>query len=58
MYKFLVCSYNSQDFAQTQEIFVRSHNRETMTFRNSGRGGNRSTGGGRIYNPVCQKCNI
>ena len=36
MHKFLVCAYNSQDFAQTQENFARSHDRETVTFRNSG----------------------
>ena len=35
MHKFLVCLYNSQDFAQTQEYFAWSHDRETMTFRNS-----------------------
>ena len=34
--KKLVCAYNSQDFAQTQENFARSQDRETMTFRNSG----------------------
>ena len=27
--------YNSQDFAQTQENFAQSHDRETVTFRNS-----------------------
>ena len=36
MQKKLVCAYNSQDFAQTQENFARSQDRETMTFRNSG----------------------
>ena len=35
MHKFLVCSYNSQDFAKTQENFAWSHDRETVTFRNS-----------------------
>ena len=35
MHKFLVCVYNSQDFAPTQENFARSHNRDTVTFRNS-----------------------
>ena len=35
MHKFLVGAYNSQDFAQTPEKFARSHNRETMTYRNS-----------------------
>ena len=33
MHKFLVCAYNSKDFAQTQENFARSHDRETVTFR-------------------------
>ena len=32
---FLVCTYNSQDFAQIQENLARSHVRETVTFRNS-----------------------
>ena len=36
MDKYLVCPYNSQEFAQTQENFARSHDRETVTFRNSG----------------------
>ena len=36
MYNFLVCAYKSQDFAQSQENFAQSHDRETMTFRNSG----------------------
>ena len=35
MYKFLVCAYKSQDFAQSQNLFARSHNCETVTFRNS-----------------------
>ena len=35
MHNFLVYAYSSQDFAQTQEIFARSHDRETVTFRNS-----------------------
>ena len=35
MPKFLVCPYNFQEFAQTQEKFARSHDRETVTFRNS-----------------------
>ena len=30
------CAYNSQDFAQTQENFARLHDRETVTFKNSG----------------------
>ena len=36
MHKFLVCKYKSQDFGQIQENFARSHDRETVTFRNSG----------------------
>ena len=32
---FLVWVYKSQDFAQTQQNFARSHGRETVTFRNS-----------------------
>ena len=36
MHKFLVWAYNSQDFAQTQENCARSHDRDTVTFRNSG----------------------
>ena len=36
IHKFLVCAYNSQDFAQTQENFARSQDRATVTFRNSG----------------------
>ena len=35
MHKFLVCACKSQDFAQSQKIFARSHDRETVTFRNS-----------------------
>ena len=42
-HNFLVCACNSQDFAatqenfaQNQENFARSHNRATVTFRNSG----------------------
>ena len=35
MHTCLVCAYNSQDFAQTQENVARSHDRETVTFRNS-----------------------
>ena len=38
MHKFLVCAYNSKDFTQTQENFARSHDCETMTFRNSAGG--------------------
>ena len=36
MHKLLVCEYNSQYFVQTTEKFARSHNRETVTFINSG----------------------
>ena len=32
---FLVWVYKSQDFAQTQQNFARSHDRVTVTFRNS-----------------------
>ena len=35
MHKFLVCLYKYQDFAQSQKNFARSHDRETVTFRNS-----------------------
>ena len=35
MHNFLVCAYNSQDFAQTEENFVQLHDHETVTFRNS-----------------------
>ena len=35
MPKFLVCAYKSQDFMQSQKLFARSHNRGTVTFRNS-----------------------
>ena len=35
MHTFLDCTYKSQDFAQTQENFARSHDRETVIFRNS-----------------------
>ena len=38
MHKFLGCTYNSQDFAQTQENVARSQNRETVKFRNSAEG--------------------
>ena len=33
--KNLVYACKSQDFAQSQKIFARSHDRETVTFRNS-----------------------
>ena len=36
MHKFFVCASKSPDFAQSLKIFARSHNRETVTFRNSG----------------------
>ena len=36
MHIFLVSAYKSQDFAQSQKIFAWSHDRETVTFRNSG----------------------
>ena len=35
MHQFLVCAYKSQDFAQSQKNCARSHDRETVTFRNS-----------------------
>ena len=35
MHKFLVCIYKSQDFAQRQKNFARSHDPETMTFTKS-----------------------
>ena len=35
IYKFLVCACKSQDFAQSQKNFARSHDHETVTFRNS-----------------------
>ena len=35
MHKFLICAYKSQNFAQSQKIFMRSSDRETVTFRNS-----------------------
>ena len=35
MHIFLVCTYKSQDFAQNLKLFARSHDRETVTFRNS-----------------------
>ena len=38
MHKFLVCAYKSQDVAQSQKKFALSHDRETMTFRNSAMG--------------------
>ena len=34
-HKFLVCTCTSQDFAQSQKIVARLHDRETVTFRNS-----------------------
>ena len=35
IHKFLVCAYKSWNFAQSQENFARSHDRVTVTFRNS-----------------------
>ena len=35
MHTFVVCACKSQDFAQSQKNFARSHDRETVTFRNS-----------------------
>ena len=35
MHNFLDCAYISHDFAESQNIFARSHDRETVTFRNS-----------------------
>ena len=36
MHTFLVFACKSQDFAPIQKNFARSHNRVTVTFRNSG----------------------
>ena len=36
MHEFFVCACKFQDFVQSQEIFAQVHNRETVTFRNSG----------------------
>ena len=35
MNNFVVCACKSQDFAQSQKNVARSHDRETVTFRNS-----------------------
>ena len=35
VHTFLGCTYNFQDFAQTQENFAQLHDRETVTFKNS-----------------------
>ena len=35
MHKLLVCACKSQDFAQSQKKIAQSHDRETVTFRNS-----------------------
>ena len=35
MHTFLVCACKYQDFARSQKYFARSHDRETVTFRNS-----------------------
>ena len=34
MHKLLACACKSQDFAKSQKNFARSHNRDTVTFRN------------------------
>ena len=36
MHNFVVCACKSQDFAQSQKYFALSHDRETVTFKNSG----------------------
>ena len=35
MHDFAICACISQDFAQSQKIFARSHDRMTVTFKNS-----------------------
>ena len=35
MHNFVVRTCKSQGFAQSQKLFARSHDRETVTFRNS-----------------------
>ena len=35
MHKFLVCPYKYRDSAQSHKNFARSHDHETVTFRNS-----------------------
>ena len=35
MHEFLLCECKSQDFGQRQKIVARSHDHETVTFRNS-----------------------
>ena len=35
MHILLVCACKSQDFGQSQKNFAQSHDRETVTFRNS-----------------------
>ena len=35
IHTFLLCAYKSQNVAQSQENFARSHNRATVIFRNS-----------------------
>ena len=47
---FLVCAWKSQDFAQSQKNFVQSHDRETMTFRNSS-----PSTLHRLVSPLCKK---
>ena len=53
MHKFSVCAYNSQDFAQTPENFARSHDRVTVTFRNSAGGGGLNGGLTMVLTPKC-----
>ena len=36
MHNILVCACKSQDFAQSQKKIAQSHDREIVTFRNSG----------------------
>ena len=36
MHRFFVYACKSQDLAQNQKMFARSHDRETVTFRKSG----------------------
>ena len=40
IYIFLICAAKSQDVAQSHKIFARSHDRDIVTFRNSGWVGN------------------
>ena len=43
MHKFLVFACKSQDFAQIQKHFARSHDRVTVTFRSSDPDGHRDS---------------